>query len=541
MKKLFFVLTVLLSFVLLFSSCETDPPVKKESETTEEGTSVFQLASLPDIGSYESKEKYEYFYDTPLDTFVPSEDYGSLAVYTVQKSFTDAFGGKAKWDVYGFMTDEGRIITSPVYSSITYEENSGSGFYVAQSAESEGSFETSRYSYTLISADGSKMIDGGDLTDWFSGDCILIHFPDGCLRVYSPEFEPICEFDQTIALTEGETAMTMNFAGKAGSNYIFYNRDDSGEEIRYVIRVFNAQGKLIKTSPPVSFAPTRVLGNYLLCYSSDYVNSLLCDLDGNFVAEAPSWNYAYNEETDEYYFSGEDAEPGILVYDGDMREIRRIRADAFDGGSSFRQSPPYGCILGKTNENDSMIASDVAFYPADGSEPSVYHAGDGECFYRFGYFASALVLRYSDPGHKATLIDLAAGKELLTFDCGPIRTLDAYGEHLTVLTQSGELITIDENDPSFLARTELPMGYTEGGRLGFQSLKDTILLTCFGSERDDYIALIDIRTGEVYIEDEALYAQKTEDGYVLCYSDGAYTVTSDEKGKVLVCMNSQED
>lgn len=541
MKKLFFGLTVLLSFVLLFSSCETDPPVENESETTEEGTSVFQLASLPDIGSYESKEKYEYFYDTPLDTFVPSDEYGSLAVYVVHRNYTDSFGHKSPWDVFGFMTADGRIITAPVYSVVTYAENGGVGFYIAQGDESGGTYDTSDFVYTLISADGSKTLDGGNLTDSFTDGFILTHSADDRCRVYSPQFELICEFEQDIALTEGETAMTMNFAGKAGSNYVFYNRDDSGEEIRYVIRVFNAQGKLIKTSPPVSFAPTRVLGNYLLCYLSDYVNSLLCDLDGNFVAETPSWNYAYNEETDEYYFSGEDAEPGILVYDGDMREIRRIRANAFDGGSSFRQSPPYGCILGKTNENDSMIASDVAFYPADGSEPSVYHAGDGECFYRFGYFASALVLRYSDPGHKATLIDLAAGKELLTFDCGPIRTLDAYGEHLTVLTQSGELITIDENDPSFLARTELPTGYPEGDQFDIQSLNDTILLTCFGSERDDYIALIDIRTGEVYIEDDALHAQKTADGYVLCYSDGAYTVTSDEKGKVLVCMNSQED
>lgn len=185
--------------------------------------------------------------------------------------------------------------------------------------------------------------------------------------------------------------------------------------------------------------------------------------------------------------------------------------------------------------------SDVAFYPIDGSEPSVYHAGKDEVFYRIGVFPSEFVLRYSADSKNAVLIDMTAGKELLTFDCDPIKAIDIFGEHTIILTDAGELITLDLKDASLIARTVLPEEYIECEGLAIQTLNDTILLTCYDSTMKNTRALIDIRTGEVYITANSLRAQKTADGYVLFYSDGAYTVTSDEKGKALVCMYSQED
>ena len=84
---------------------------------------TFSLPSLPEIGSYQQKRP-TYFYDAPLDQFVPSGDYGTIVPYCL------ASNGEV--GSYGFMTADGKIITDAVYSSVEVLERKGRFVYSAR-------------------------------------------------------------------------------------------------------------------------------------------------------------------------------------------------------------------------------------------------------------------------------------------------------------------------------------------------------------------------------------------------------------------------
>ena len=172
MKRFFSLCTVLLFAFGLFSCGKPAPtPETTAPETTaapaEETTAQpvsFRLPSLPDIGGYRQK-KPTYFYDAPLREFEASDGYGTIVPYCV------ASNGEV--GSYGFMTADGKIITDPVYSSISLLEGNGRTVYSARqkvfffdnAKDGDASGDSGKRNMTeLIAVDGSKCVRLPDVT-----------------------------------------------------------------------------------------------------------------------------------------------------------------------------------------------------------------------------------------------------------------------------------------------------------------------------------------------------------------------------------------
>ena len=165
MKKMLSVL-LLLTLALTASCAEETNTVSSEapvssasvssapvqSETTQTG---FSLESLPDIGEY-AGVKPTYFYGEPLDEFRPSDEYGTLVPYCVGSSYGD--------NHYGFLSSDGRVITSPCYLELhpcTMYDGSQSVYiaYLSTRYPKGVSWEEAKLdlsSYAIISVDGSR-------------------------------------------------------------------------------------------------------------------------------------------------------------------------------------------------------------------------------------------------------------------------------------------------------------------------------------------------------------------------------------------------
>ncbi len=75
--------------------------------------SSFQVSEIKDLPPHQSDERYERFYPTYVDTFIPSEDYGAVYPYIGQSYQFGSYLGTTYF--YGLCTADGRIVCDPVY------------------------------------------------------------------------------------------------------------------------------------------------------------------------------------------------------------------------------------------------------------------------------------------------------------------------------------------------------------------------------------------------------------------------------------------
>lgn len=144
-------------------------PAEAAASAREDTSSpVFLLEDLPDIGSYKSKAAPESYYDAPLKAFKASAGYGAIIPYQLASDvYIKAFG---------FMTTDGKIITAPIYSSVSTVSSGDAVVFLAKCRtqyftpgkkrvapeerdyQGEANEVEETMSYQLISGDGKKLV-----------------------------------------------------------------------------------------------------------------------------------------------------------------------------------------------------------------------------------------------------------------------------------------------------------------------------------------------------------------------------------------------
>ena len=111
-------LPAILMIIMLTSCAPTSTPtqtpptsvpvleVQMQWETPDEGFSVIPAGEGP-----------RYYYEKPLDEFIPSEDYGRVYLYAGElRRFLGEGDYPEYYTTFGICTADGRIITAPIYT-----------------------------------------------------------------------------------------------------------------------------------------------------------------------------------------------------------------------------------------------------------------------------------------------------------------------------------------------------------------------------------------------------------------------------------------
>lgn len=147
MKRAFI---LLLSCAFLCACTPAESPPTGPALTGDENT--FSLSYLPDIGEYAERPVPVRWYADYTDTLIPSEEYGTLIPYLGKVKEFEGITGVMQ-QMYGLCTENGVIVTDPVYTGVSYCED---GYYLLTkvSPESSGPF-TLEYITYLAKTDGS--------------------------------------------------------------------------------------------------------------------------------------------------------------------------------------------------------------------------------------------------------------------------------------------------------------------------------------------------------------------------------------------------
>ncbi len=145
----------------------------------------FELESLPDIGDYTPEPAPDRWYEDYTDTLIPREDYGPLRPYCgniVDFSNDSPFGGAFKMPYFGLCTEDGVIVTDPVFTGM---EKRGD-WYILQSKlhkKEDASVYLTRHGYTLAKADGSVCIPLEDAVSatFISDDMISVNLAENSI------------------------------------------------------------------------------------------------------------------------------------------------------------------------------------------------------------------------------------------------------------------------------------------------------------------------------------------------------------------------
>ena len=234
-------LSLLLAAILLcgvLSGCKADHPTtgpegdaatEPASETAPSETEptaptepfFFELAELPDIGSYAKTEKTAYFFkDGPHDVFETRDDYGGIVPYFTDVqlyrevpsySWENPETGETEVNIvehrteeymfrFGFATTDGRIITGGIYDSIYEVQRNpdGSGYYICSKFNEEDTMMTEYQD--IIALDGtwrvrtnqwsfSALCDSADPSNapYFTGEV------DGRFQMFSSDGAPVLD------------------------------------------------------------------------------------------------------------------------------------------------------------------------------------------------------------------------------------------------------------------------------------------------------------------------------------------------------------
>ena len=132
--------------IIMLTSCA---PTSTPTQTPPTSVPVLEVQmqwDSPDAAysAIPAGEEPRYFYEKPLDTFVPSEEYGRVYLYAGDQRVTDFYSVPRLFSVFGLCTADGQIITAPIYTADIYNTCFGRGeeqLYVLYEGTREVHFE----------------------------------------------------------------------------------------------------------------------------------------------------------------------------------------------------------------------------------------------------------------------------------------------------------------------------------------------------------------------------------------------------------------
>lgn len=173
MKKAVLYLSLLIALTL--SSCTAPDDVDETSEIPDVAAEVINSEEMR--GKYGVYTDYSgltgyntdwevksYYFDEPLDEFIPDEGYGRILPYLGEVLYD--VDGEVMFQRYGLCTERGEIITKPIYSdvySLMYYSDNGifydDGIFSEMISISKITESGSTTKYAVAAADGSWVTD----------------------------------------------------------------------------------------------------------------------------------------------------------------------------------------------------------------------------------------------------------------------------------------------------------------------------------------------------------------------------------------------
>jgi|GEM_PF-1505899 len=159
-------LVPLLITIIMLTACAPAPsstPAPAPAPTPTPVLEVQQLWQTPDapFSPIPAGEEPKYFYDKPLDAFVPSDDYGQIYLYAGGLSTVEGENDTPEYyTTFGICTADGRIITAPVYMVMAGHGIGRQRVYVLLQGSHDVEYVYDGGSYTYRTVEKVHLIDG---------------------------------------------------------------------------------------------------------------------------------------------------------------------------------------------------------------------------------------------------------------------------------------------------------------------------------------------------------------------------------------------
>jgi len=350
-------ITVLLLSLLLFTGCGRADTPTEPTEATEAPTepptenpyapigdeNTFLLPALPDIGEYEA-DKVKRWHDGPMPELIPSDKYGELHPYlgdVKEFYYTSPIfpkGHSSKQGYYGLCTDDGTLVTDPVYTSITCHD--GLYLLVTEYADKHSRIYSRAY---IAASDGSAVTlihDGAGIPRYYAPDLYGVIYwadigtviPSRYLHAdgteYATDIRGSIEYENGFLLFReykngySDDRIILDKDLHPMGDYIYHEHGAEGQVIAY-----NDEGYVIlDTRGEVLYSTDNILfydGGYILKTADDQLTFLGEDMSAEETVTYPTeiYNvfYGYVKGRDRYYtFSGDKTEYYRIEQYGDL-------------------------------------------------------------------------------------------------------------------------------------------------------------------------------------------------------------------------------
>jgi len=159
----------LLLIIIMLTSCTLAPTTTPVPELpAEPPIPVLEVQvqwNRPDEGfsPIPAGEEPKYFYDKPLDAFVPSDDYGQIYLYAGGLGLLDTEETSEYYTPFGLCTADGQIITAPVYMVMSGHGSYGIGskqVYILLQGSHDVTYSHSGSDFAYRTVEKVHIIDG---------------------------------------------------------------------------------------------------------------------------------------------------------------------------------------------------------------------------------------------------------------------------------------------------------------------------------------------------------------------------------------------
>lgn len=494
------IVSVLMMFFLAFGC-------SNKYEKLSENDSVDEKLSFQEIGSYSSNEKYDRLYDSYTNVVKPSDSYGKLVPYlgdvikfdysSAAENYEDeetfelyarleSDGDVFTLQTFGLCTEEGKVVTDPVYSKILYNDS----YYLCTrlvTADDKQIYAVTDY----VSEDGSIVVNSQDEkpiyslettriatfygAGVYSYDLMTFYNSQGRI-IENPKGSDIDRNGLRYEVTSDETAdsysvyLTDDSGKRVSDDYDYFILTDGGNYIAYrdeVCGVLNSSGKII-----VPCECTQIL------YENGFI---ACKMEKQILIYDDNLTLQYELDFTKYGEHFIDSinilkipENGIVFTTNDAKGFDGDRVIYLDKNGQVLCSGAYSL---NENTTQNAIIIDEKVYSMKGE-----YVGDG----------------IED---KYIIVE--------TYDNGKI----------LVSSQEGRYYTLDLSIPSILQEYS---GYDREKELAYASGK--ILTQVFEPSTGKMLTM---QQSRYYYMDSAI-------GEIKCYKKNGYSITENESDEILV-------
>ena len=343
-KKALALLLMSLLILSVFCSCSFPHAQPDETETQPEPTSAaeetsapqdekpfFRLSALPKIGSYYDGTVYKRMTEDYVDSFQPSDQYGTVVPYigdyrTYKSAYTEGetdFDGK--YPRYGLMTADGAVITDAVYD---YAYTDNGLILLSQSGMKDGK---ESYRQTILPFSGKWVIEAdcsyaeGLWTYSSEKDAriALFNYDTGTADVYDYSGKKLFS-KRNIELFEGtfDTGLFVMNTKQSGEGAVATLLDKDGKTVAQVkAQVYLYGGNYHYFSAMSEKKKTFSLNEYDTEYSYGVIKR-----DGSWLIEP---KYKRAEVYGDKYFFYDDGSRAVIC-DEKLKPIARMSSEEAD-------------------------------------------------------------------------------------------------------------------------------------------------------------------------------------------------------------------